>query len=212
MLRAALLCATALCTPLALAQVEVKPVQHAKVGAVLAVKISEDIAPGDYDRLFKGLLANPGKYARKVALLDSIGGSAAESIRMGRLLREAGFETLVPTNSVCQGSCVYLLAAGKRKTVRGYVGLHRPYYPAGDSAQSSGGYDARRYLREMNVPVELADTMQGIDPRSMRVLSPAELQRYGLSAATAQVSPRATASANDQRPDSPATGLQFYRR
>jgi hypothetical protein len=212
MLRTALLFSLTLSSSLALAQVEVKQVQSAKVGAVLAVKISEDIAPGDYERLFKGLLANPGQYARKVALLNSIGGSAAEAIKMGRLLRESGFETLVPTNSVCQGSCVYLLAAGKRKTVRGYVGLHRPYYPAGDSSLATGGYDARGYLREMNVPVELADTMQSIDPRSMRVLTPSELQRYGLSAATAQASPRATASASDPRSDTPAGELQFYRR
>jgi hypothetical protein len=213
MLRTALLLCLALSSSLALAQVEVKQVQSAKVGSVLAVKISEDIAPGDYERLFKGLLANPGKYARKVALLNSIGGSAAESIKMGRLLRESGFETLVPTNSVCQGSCVYVLAAGKRKTVRGYVGLHRPYYPAGDSSLATGGYDARGYLREMSVPLELADTMQSIDPRSMRVLTPSELQRYGLSAATAQVTPRASATtASGLRPDSPATELQFYRR
>lgn len=195
MLRAALLCTTALFTTalgssLAFAQVEVKPVQHSKVGEVLAVRISEDIAPGDYERLFKGLIANPGKFARKVALLDSIGGSAAESIKMGRLLREAGFETLVPTNSVCQGSCVYLLAAGKQRTVRGYVGLHRPYYPAGDSSQAAGSYNARAYLRDMDIPLELADTMQSIDPQRMRVLTTQELQRYGLGATPSQISAR----------------------
>ena len=55
--------------------------------------------------------AHPGKFARKILLLDSIGGSAAEAMRMGRLLRETGFETLVPAKGVCQGSCIYLLAA-----------------------------------------------------------------------------------------------------
>ncbi|MCP1647866.1 hypothetical protein [Pseudomonas nitroreducens] len=190
MLRAALLCSTALFSSLTFAQVEVKPVKHSKVGEVLAVRISEDIAPGDYERLFKGLLANPGKFARKVALLDSIGGSAAESIKMGRLLRESGFETLVPTNSVCQGSCVYLLAAGKHRTVRGYVGLHRPYFPAGDSSQAAGSYNARTYFRDMDIPLELADTMQSIDPQRMRVLTPQELQRYRLGATPAQISAR----------------------
>ena len=188
MFRAAVLCATALCSSLALARVEVKPVLHSKVGEVLAVRVTEDIAPGDYERLLKGLTANPGTFARKVALLDSIGGSAAESIKMGRLLRESGFETLVPTNGVCQGSCVYLLAAGKRKTVRGYVGLHRPYYPAGDSSQATGAYNARGYLRDMDIPLALADDMQGIDPQRMRVLTPQELQRYRLGAS--QISAR----------------------
>jgi len=190
MRRVTLLCATLLCSAPALAKVEVQPVQHSKVGPVLAVRISEDIAPGDYERLLKGLMGNPGKFARKVALLDSIGGSAAESIKMGRLLRESGFETLVPSNSVCQGSCVYLLAAGQRKTVRGYVGLHRPYYPGGDSSQASGAYNARGYLRDMDIPLALADDMQDIEPQKMRVLSPQELERYHLGGTPRNLSVR----------------------
>lgn len=190
MRRLALLCATLLCSATAIAKVEVQPVQHSKVGQVLAVRISEDIVPGDYERLFKGLIGNPGKFARKVALLDSIGGSAAESIKMGRLLREAGFETLVPANSICQGSCVYLLAAGHRKIVRGYVGLHRPYYPAGDSSLAAGSYNARSYFRDMDIPLVLADDMQDIDPQHMRVLSPQELERYRLGSASSNLSAR----------------------
>lgn len=190
MLRATLLCATLLSSAAVNAKVEVQPVQHSKVGPVLAVRISEDIAPGDYERLLKGLMGNPGKFSRKVALLDSIGGSAAESIKMGRLLRESGFETLVPANGVCQGSCVYLLAAGHRKIVRGYVGLHRPYYPGGDSSLAAGSYNARSYLRDMDIPLALADDMQGIDPQHIRVLSPQELERYRLGGTPNRVSAR----------------------
>lgn len=190
MRRSALFCTALLCSSAVFAKVEVQPVQHSKVGPVLAVRISEDIVPGDYERLLKGLMGNPGKFARKVALLDNIGGSAAESIKMGRLLRESGFETLVPSNGVCQGSCVYLLAAGHRKIVRGYVGLHRPYYPGGDSALAGGSYNARSYFRDMDIPLALADDMQDIDPQHMRVLSPQELERYRLGSASNRVSSR----------------------
>ena len=48
---------------------------------------------------------------------------------MGYLLRETGFDALVPASAVCQGSCIYLLAAGRQRTIRGYVGLHRPISP-----------------------------------------------------------------------------------
>lgn len=184
-LRTALL-ALATCQPLAaLAQVEVQPVQHTTVGRILAVKVSEDIAPGDYEALLKGLRQNPGKFAKKIVVLDSIGGSVQEAIRMGRLLRETGFDALVPSNSVCQGTCVYLLAAGRDKSVRGYVGLHRPYYPGGDSALSAQAGSAARYspsgyLREMNIPASLADDMSRIEPSRMRVLTPQELARYRL--------------------------------
>lgn len=184
-IRTTLLVTASLCTSVTLAQVEVQPVQHTTVGRILAVKVSEEIAPGDYETLLKGLRENPGKFAQKIALLDSIGGSVQEAIRMGRLLRETGFDTLVPSDSVCQGTCVYLLAAGREKTVRGYVGLHRPYYPAGDSAlsahtSSTTRYSPSAYWREMHIPSSLAEDMSRIEPGKMRVLSPQELARYRL--------------------------------
>lgn len=183
--RAAVFCLAALSSAATFAKVEVQPVQHNKVGRILAVEISGDIAPGDYEALMKGIRDNPGTFARKLVLLDNIGGSVTEAIRMGRLLRETGFDTMVPTDGVCQGSCVYLLAAGRNRSVRGYVGLHRPYFPNGDSAlaDSSVGprYSPAAYLKEMNVPLGLLDEMNGIEPTSMRVLTRDELARYGLN-------------------------------
>ncbi|WP_324733705.1 COG3904 family protein [Pseudomonas paeninsulae] len=185
LIQAALLCAAALCSTTSQARVEVEASQHQRLGPLLAARISEDIAPGDYEALLKGLSAHPGKFARKIVLLDNIGGSAPEAMRIGRLLRETGFDALVPADGVCQGSCIYLLAAGHKKTVRGYVGLHRPPFPAGDSAQAQAAHRDQRYsptvyLREMNIPSRLADEMQRIAPHNMRVLSSQELIRYGL--------------------------------
>lgn len=184
--QAALFCALALCSLATLAKVEVEAAQHHTLGSVLAVKVSEDIAPGDYEALLQGIKANPGTFSRKLVLLDNIGGSAPEAIRMGRLLRELGFDALVPATGVCQGSCVYLLAAGHKKTVNGHVGLHRPYFPSGDSAlaqsqQSRMRYNAQAYFREMNVASQLAGEMQRIEPHKMRVLSAQELARFRLN-------------------------------
>lgn len=184
-LSAALLCAAALHAAAVQARVEVKAAQTRSLGTVLAARISEDIAPGDYEALLKGIRANPGRFTRKIVLLDSIGGSAPEAMRIGRLLRETGFDALVPASGVCQGSCIYLLAAGHEKTVRGHVGLHRPPFPAGDSAQAQAAHQGQRYspaayFREMNIPSRLADEMQRIEPHAMRVLSAEELAGYGL--------------------------------
>jgi hypothetical protein len=182
LVRAAVLGLSVLCSTAAFARVEVAPVQNKSLGLTLAVRVTEDIAPGDYERLLQGLKRNPGKFARKIALLDSIGGSLGEAIKMGRLLREAGFDTWVPRNSVCQGTCVYLLAAGHARRVRGYVGLHRPYFPGGDSwlADGASRYSPAAYLREMDVPVALLDDMAAIEPGRMRVLSAQDLARYRL--------------------------------
>lgn len=186
LLPTALLCAATLCSTTSQARVEVEAARHQSLGPVLAAKVSEDIAPGDYEALLKGLRANPGQFARKIVLLDSIGGSAPEAMRIGRLLRESGFDALVPASGVCQGSCIYLLAAGRNKTVRGHVGLHRPPFPAGESAQAQAAHPGQRYspaayFREMNIPTRLADEMQRIEPHRMRVLSAEELAGYGLN-------------------------------
>lgn len=185
LLHAALLCASALFAVAAQAKVEVEAARHKSLGTVLAAKISEDIAPGDYEALLAGIQANPGQFDRKIVLLDNIGGSASEAIRMGRLLRETGFDALVPSTGVCQGSCIYLLAAGHKKTVSGAVGLHRPYFPSGDSAQAQARhkdvrYSPAAYFREMNIPTRLADAMQRIAPHSMKLLSAQELASYKL--------------------------------
>ncbi|HBO2486890.1 TPA: hypothetical protein L4H47_005838 [Pseudomonas aeruginosa] len=184
-LRTVLACLAVFCAAPALARVEVHSLQHKSMGRVLTVRVSEEIAPGDYETLLKGLRNNPGTYSRKLLLLNSIGGSVPEAIRMGRLLRESGFDALVPSSCVCQGTCVYLLAAGKRKTVRGYVGLHRPYYAHGDSlhSRSANGmrYDSAAYFREMDIPSTLVQAMQSTDPKRMRVLSAKELAQYRLN-------------------------------
>ncbi|MDX5372002.1 MAG: hypothetical protein LPK18_06160 [Pseudomonadaceae bacterium] len=182
-LRTLLLSTLALVASPALAKVEVESGEQKPLGRVLVAKVSEEIAPGDYEALLKGLRAHPGQFARKILLLDSIGGSAAEAIRMGRLLRETGFDTLVPSDGVCQGSCVYLLAAGRKRTVRGHVAIHRPHFPAGESARARLAgmpYDTAGYLREMGVSPALASDMQAIEPQRMKLLTAQELARYRL--------------------------------
>lgn len=104
---------------------------------------------------------------------------------MGHLLRETGFDALVPSNSLCQGACDNLLAAGRDKSVRGYVGLQRPYYRGGDPALCGQAGSALRYspnasLRGMDIPASLADDMSRIEPSRMHVLTPEERLRYPL--------------------------------
>ena len=145
-------------------------------------RVTEQIAPGDYEALLKGIMAHPGKYARKLLILDNIGGSAAEAMRMGYLLRETGFDALVPASAVCQGSCIYLLTAGRQRTIRGYV-VPSALSRQRQSALSIGQRPRRTpqaYLRDMGVNPRLADDMQQIDPWRMRLLTPRELARYRL--------------------------------
>ena len=57
-LRIALAGFAALCLNPAFAKVEVEAAQQKNLGNILIVKVSEDIAPGDYDAMLKALLAS----------------------------------------------------------------------------------------------------------------------------------------------------------
>ncbi|WXL27453.1 hypothetical protein WG219_08365 [Ectopseudomonas mendocina] len=179
----------ALSSGAALAKVDVQAGMHKTLGMMLVVKISEDIVPGDYEALLRGIRQHPGKYQKKIAMLDSIGGNVTEAMKLGRLLRETGFETLVPSTGVCQGSCVYVLVAGVKKSVRGHVGLHKPYYAGSDSIHSVSRsndprYSATTYFREMGMPMGLLELMLSTQPNRMRVLTRDELVRYKLTPET----------------------------
>lgn len=184
MFQAVIASALLLCAAPVLAKVDVQAGEHKTQGRMLVVKVSEEIALGDYEALLKGIRNNPGSFARKIVMLDSIGGNVSEAMRMGRLLRETGFDTLVPSTGVCQGSCVYLLAAGKRKAVRGHVGIHRPYYAGSDSVHSASGGVSRAsqvaYFNSMQIPLVLIDRINSTEPRRMHVLNSSELKHYGL--------------------------------
>src|SRR3546814_1535287 len=61
---------------------EVLPLEHEDQGLVLVARVTEQIAPGDYEALLKGIMAHPGKHARKLLILDNIGRS--EERRVGK--------------------------------------------------------------------------------------------------------------------------------
>lgn len=123
--------------------------------------------------------------------VDSEGGDVERAIRIGRMLRELNANIWV--NSSCLSACVFILAGGVERyvSVFGAVGVHRPYFSSLD--RRSSPQDVVRemaridglitnFLREMNLPIGLLDTMKGVGPSEIRVLSGGALQSSGLDA------------------------------
>jgi ATP-dependent protease ClpP protease subunit len=123
--------------------------------------------------------------------VDSEGGDVERAIRIGRMLRELNANIWV--NSSCLSACVFILAGGVERyvSVFGAVGIHRPYFSSLD--RRSSPQDVVRemaridglitnFLREMNLPIGLLDTMKGVGPSEIRVLSGGALQSSGLDA------------------------------
>lgn len=156
------------------------------LGRALAASIEGPIAPGDYQTLLNGTNQNPGPFAIKFSILNSKGGNIDEAIKIGRLIRQERFSTMVQPDGQCLSACVYILAAGIDKKVEGVVGIHRPYFPSATNEDAGTQIKlikaaSAAYFEEMNIPSTLAEEMYSIKPNEIKILSEAELKKYRLN-------------------------------
>ena len=101
-------------------------------------------------------------------------------------MREMSFDSLVLPRGVCHSACVFVLAAGVDKVVKGEVGIHRPYFPQIAAAEVAPALravkaEAEAYLDEMNIPTRLVEEMFSVDPAAIQILTEAELGAYRLN-------------------------------
>jgi hypothetical protein len=130
------------------------------------------ITPGDYDKLLNFVEANP---ARSI-YLASPGGSVAESIKIGRLVRALKLKTIVPDqnyfrekvaerhnltnpkeNYMCSSACFFVFVAGVERDHEWpedpLLGVHRPYL-SGEELRALSGDEAMRSSTQLRAVVE----------------------------------------------------------
>lgn len=142
--------------------------------------IEGDIAVGDADRLMQEL----AKYRvwRGVGLTSS-GGSVAEAMKIGRVLRDADLYLTI-TKDGCFSSCVLIVAGANKRGFIGPVGVHRPHFveAVGDESIEDAYHKMaaiiNAYFSEMNIAGSFAELMFAIPPSETRVLTKSELDRY----------------------------------
>jgi hypothetical protein len=148
--------------------------ERAALEAPLSVELKNDgileltgtIDIGAADRFAKEVAAR-GSYVKTVAL-NSPGGSVADALAIGRLLREKGFDTSVSPGALCASSCPLIFSAGTKRsaTAQSAIGVHQIYsampdvQPAGLRASGMAMIDAQKTTAE--ITRYLAD--MGIDP------------------------------------------------
>lgn len=131
--------------------------------------------------------------------INSLGGSVAAAMEIGRTFRRerAWLGVAGPGpfrgDGVCMSACVLILAGAVDRYIgkSGRVGIHRPYLATtpehpltGDQVKNAYRamlQDMRAYLREMNVSERLADDMLATEPERVHILTPTELEAYGLA-------------------------------
>lgn len=150
----------------------------------VVVVITGNITANDSAELARQLegVSSEG-FTHRMVFLGSPGGDVQSAMAMGKELRRVGFDAYVPADMQCMSSCIYLLAAGKNKTVMGSVGIHRPYFTA--TVNVAEQYkrlidESRAYFARLNIPERLADDMFSTPPSDMNILSASELRSYRL--------------------------------
>lgn len=125
------------------------------IGAGAAVRFAEEIA-------------QRGEYVKTV-VLNSPGGSVADALEMGRLIREKGLSTQVDSGTLCASSCPLVFAGGveRRAGRQAAIGVHQIYAASlsTDPAQALAAAgvamaDAQRVTAK--VTRQLAES--GVDP------------------------------------------------
>lgn len=121
--------------------------------------------------------------------LNSRGGNIESAIAIGRQLRRMRAYAVTWDTAPCYSSCVFILAGAVGRMLGSNIGIHRPY----SLSTEKRDYDnvqrehrrienlAKAFLTEVNVSPALFDAMMRIPPEKIRILSPSELEAYGIS-------------------------------
>ncbi|MDO5640803.1 MAG: hypothetical protein Q4G26_00235 [Paracoccus sp. (in: a-proteobacteria)] len=157
------------------------------------IMVSGQIAGGDADR-FAAWLDEQQPGARRVSL-DSSGGSVADALAIGRMLRAGGFDTVIQDGAVCLSACPYIMAGGiSREAETGaVVGVHQHFFgkntllPAFMAVRDVQRAQASvmDYLDEMGVDLRLMSYALRTPPEEIHILDAARMAEFGLTTAGA---------------------------
>ncbi|MEO6180326.1 MAG: ATP-dependent Clp protease proteolytic subunit [Devosia sp.] len=162
-------------------------------GGTLA--LTGTIDPGAAERVAAEIAAH-GEYIKIVAL-DSPGGSVADALAIGRLLREKGLATSVTAGALCASSCPLVFAGGKDRiaTAQSAIAVHQIYAAteggtlgsrlaaAGNAMSNAQTMTAEisRYLLSMGVDAEVWLRALETPPDRLTYFSAEELTRLKLA-------------------------------
>ncbi len=125
---------------------------------------------------------------KRVLDLDSSGGMVEDAIKSGDFIAETRWTIWVREGASCHSACVFVLGAGDVRMISGRVGIHRIIRMSSTATtrvelnkELRAVYGrVRDYLERNGVALAVADLMMAVPNRNLRLLSPEELQLYGL--------------------------------
>jgi hypothetical protein len=153
-----------------------------------ALFLDGDFEQGDAAAVRKAIRESRG--ALVVAVLNSPGGNLAEALRVGRLLKDAGASTFVPSWATCASACFYAYAGGKTRYVGegARIGVHQfSYTEAALEDANTTVRDAQELTAEINLYLmstgvsPMVGTLAGtVPPNEMLFFDYEDLQVLGI--------------------------------
>lgn len=114
--------------------------------------VSGDIESGDEVKFRRLSLEHP----KAIIALHSDGGKLMPALEIGKIIRLAGYETMVGDNSVCTSSCALIWLAGSPRLLAtaGKIGFHASYRDNEGKLEETGVGNAviGHYLSMLNLP------------------------------------------------------------
>jgi hypothetical protein len=146
------------------------------------------IEPGTASTFADFIEANSGK--AKSVWLNSPGGSVADALAMGRAIRSARLETVVPANTYCASSCPLVFVGGVAREAgrKAWIGVHQIYTLPGERGSLGDGFahaqrmsaECQEYLVEMGVDARAWLPAMRTPKSKLYVYTPKELNEYRL--------------------------------
>jgi hypothetical protein len=172
-----------------------------------AVVAQGRIEGNEASRLLAFMQANAAGGLPRTLYLSSPGGNMGSALHLGATVRQLGLRTSVGriavnsagqpviTSGVCGSACVYVLMGGVSRTMRpgSLIGVHSPEFALVSGERRyvvdpvTSRYLIQRtepvlrsYARHMGVSPTLISVAHGVPHHGARVLTPSEINRYGL--------------------------------
>lgn len=138
--------------------------------------IKGDIRAGDasiVEGIFEEAILDHARI--EIILVDSVGGSVADAVDIGRMAR--AWDSWTRIYGYCYSSCALIYVGGSIRypASNAELGLHRPYFSVhpGSSRPTTDNVDdlyssVKAYLSEMNISPNFFDTMMSVSPSDMK--------------------------------------------
>jgi hypothetical protein len=163
------------------AEIDVKPVD----GGSTLIVIEGDFEHDDVDTFRKKVAAL--STSRVTVAFKSDGGSLVAGIRIGTLIREKKFATVIPDGASCASACALAWLGGARRFMGegATIGFHAAYVlkSYGPVESSSGNAILGAYLNQLGLSEDAILYLTKTAPTSIQWMSLADANEHGIAAA-----------------------------